>query len=173
MWIFVAVLSQFAPYAVSITVRKCEQNFLEVVAQSSRCWTHWFTMLFTRFTHGFMMGMLQLKMLKSQKSFLKDRIQKLKDSLETQKRHEGFKVQYVLYTCKREAYHHAKYICPCTRPTVYSISHDQVESDPFDESVSPSLQKRKSEGVVYEALRCTLTLSPEVYTPFVRDFSSI
>eukprot|EP00752_Nemacystus_decipiens_P003083 g2855.t2 len=43
------------------------------------------------FTHGFMMEMLQLKMLKSQTSLLKGSIQKLKDRLETQKRHKEFK----------------------------------------------------------------------------------
>ena len=46
-----------------------------------------------RFTHGFMTEMLQLKMLNNQKSFLRDRIRKLKDSLETQKRHEIFMVR--------------------------------------------------------------------------------
>lgn len=40
-----------------------------------------------------MMEMLQLKMLNNQKSFLRDRIRKLKDSLETQKRHETFMVR--------------------------------------------------------------------------------
>lgn len=48
--------------------------------------------LFARFTHGFMMEMLQLKMLKSQTNLLKTSIQKLKDRLDTQKRHEQFKV---------------------------------------------------------------------------------
>lgn len=40
-----------------------------------------------------MMEMLQLKMLKSQTSLLKGSIQKLKDRLETQKRHKEFKVR--------------------------------------------------------------------------------
>lgn len=46
-----------------------------------------------RFTHGFMMEMLQLKMLNSQKNFLRDKIQKLNNSIEAQKRHEVFKVR--------------------------------------------------------------------------------
>lgn len=53
-----------------------------------------FCFFLARFTHGFMMEMLQLKMLKSQTNLLKTSIQKLKDRLETQKRHEQFKVGF-------------------------------------------------------------------------------
>lgn len=51
---------------------------------------HWVASDAVRFTHGFMMEMLQLKMLNSQKSFLKDRIQKLKDSIDAQRRQKDF-----------------------------------------------------------------------------------
>eukprot|EP00903_Cladosiphon_okamuranus_P016576 g15291.t1 len=44
-----------------------------------------------KFTHGFMMEMLQLKMLKSQTNLLKGSIEKLKERLETQKRHKMFR----------------------------------------------------------------------------------
>lgn len=47
------------------------------------------------------MEMLQLKMLNSQKRNLKDRIQKLKDSIETQKRHEMYKVRELDLRCTR------------------------------------------------------------------------
>ncbi|CAN0193607.1 unnamed protein product, partial [Ectocarpus fasciculatus] len=55
------------------------------------------------FTHGFMMEMLQLKMLKSQTSLLKTSIQKLKDRLETQKRHAQFKNQTIDKSQKQKA----------------------------------------------------------------------
>lgn len=45
-----------------------------------------------RFTQGFMMEMLQLKMLKSQKSFLRERIKQLRASIDAQARHETYQV---------------------------------------------------------------------------------
>ncbi|CAN0524100.1 unnamed protein product, partial [Ectocarpus sp. 12 AP-2014] len=97
------------------------------------------------FTHGFMMEMLQLKMLKSQTNLLKTSIQKLKDRLETQKRHEQFKNQTIDKSQKQKA--------GTLSVMKYKVTMSQAGLCPFAATNARESTRRRKNSVTSRAMQ--------------------